>query len=671
VGEIKIQKASGLRTESTQSYLAGSGLTGARVLWLVIALLAGGLFVIGLPVHYGVTLTRSEMSPATLEQIGLTQTGLAVYNIILDIVTGLIFFVVGLLLFVRRSNERMALISSLTLLTWGITSPTDTLFDLAFVHPQFQLPVSLLTALASVMLLAFGYTLPDGRFAPRWTRPVLIIYTVWTLAYTLIPDFPLINPRTWPEALRFIVTFTVYISAMVVAFWRIRHHYTPSQVQQVKWIIYGFAAAIVGFVAVFLPEILYPALKEPGVPKVIYFIALQFFLVPTVCAIPLTIAFSVQRYRLWEIDLLVNRSIVYGILTVLLAVAFVFVLAACQALFEAVTGGQQSPIALTAAAVVVGVSFQPLRRRIQRAVDHRFFGLRVDLGQVADGQKPHLTSAPSVSLKTVGGYDVFELIGAGSQGEIYKGQHPILHRPVAIKMLPKHLAGDDEFRIRFEREARTVAALRHPNIVNVFDFGHDETAYYMVMEYIDGRELKQVITGSGQMSFDEVRSIIKDLTGALDYAHEQGIVHRDIKPSNVMIQRVTGSGAAMLPQRAILMDFGIARIIGGSDGLTRTGMIGTLDYVAPEQIMQARQVDARADIYALGAMTYEMVTGQLPFPSENPGQVLFAHLNQPAPDPSTLRPDLPPDLTYAIMRALAKDPEDRFQTAGEFAAALS
>jgi serine/threonine protein kinase len=234
-----------------------------------------------------------------------------------------------------------------------------------------------------------------------------------------------------------------------------------------------------------------------------------------------------------------------------------------------------------------------------------------------------------------------------------------------------HALANDEFRMRFEREARLIAGLRHPNIVNVFDFGQSEHDYYMVMEYIDGRELRQAIAEAGPMALNDLSAIVHDLSAALDYAHAQGIVHRDIKPSNVMLQRVTAAGGGTSAQRAILMDFGIARIVGGSDRLTQTGVLGTLDYLAPEQILQAREVDARADIYSLGVMTYEMVTGKLPFQSENPGQVLFSHLHQPPPDPAFVRRELPVNFSYAIMRALAKDPEDRFQTAGEFAAALA
>jgi serine/threonine protein kinase len=194
--------------------------------------------------------------------------------------------------------------------------------------------------------------------------------------------------------------------------------------------------------------------------------------------------------------------------------------------------------------------------------------------------------------------------------------------------------------------------------------------YYMVMEYIAGKDLAHLMKESGAMPLSQTLPFLHDVASALDYAHAQGLVHRDIKPSNVMLDPLKDVSEAASSFRAVLSDFGIVRLTGGGAGMTKTAMMGTLDYMAPEQIRSAGDVDGRADVYALGVMAYQMLTGQLPFASENAGAVLIAHLQQPAPDPRLLAPDLTAEAGQALQRALAKRPEDRFQTAGEFVRAL-
>lgn len=270
---------------------------------------------------------------------------------------------------------------------------------------------------------------------------------------------------------------------------------------------------------------------------------------------------------------------------------------------------------------------------------------------------------------TLGAYQVIELIGRGGMAEVYRGHHPRLDRTVAIKVLPASLAADSTFRARFEREARAVASLRHPHIVQVFDFGDTGGMWYMVMEYVAGNDLSKRIREAGALSLNQTRLIMRDIADALDYAHAQGIVHRDVKPSNVMLQPITTVGERDFS--AVLTDFGIARLVTGQSGATQTGMMmGTLDYMAPEQINAARDVDGRADIYSLGVMAFQMLTGKLPFTGNSPGVVMMGHLNQPPPDPRSLDPTIPEGTAQAILRAMAKVPGERFATAGAFAREL-
>jgi len=254
-------------------------------------------------------------------------------------------------------------------------------------------------------------------------------------------------------------------------------------------------------------------------------------------------------------------------------------------------------------------------------------------------------------------------------GEVYEGVQKALKRPVAIKVMSRHLADKSEFRARFEREARTAAMLSHPNIVHVFDFGQFEGMYYMVMDYIEGQSLSAVLQGATRLSLIEAQTLVKGVASALDYAHSKGIVHRDVKPSNIMLcpSKSRGTGPDWQP---VLMDFGIAKIIGSTTGITGTGVVGTLDYLAPEQINAAHAVDHRADIYALGVILFEALTGELPFKGDNPAQVVYAHLNKPAPDPREIVPALTIGATYVIQRAMSTHPENRFDSAGAMAAAL-
>lgn len=284
--------------------------------------------------------------------------------------------------------------------------------------------------------------------------------------------------------------------------------------------------------------------------------------------------------------------------------------------------------------------------------------------QPASGAAPGITAGSQL-----GAYEVLSLIGRGAMGEVFKGRDKSLNRIVAIKTLPVDMADEEHYRARFEREARTVAGLRHPNIVNVFDFGQAHSTYYMVMEFIDGQDLGAYLRTTEGVSLAEALSILRDIASALDYAHEHGVIHRDVKPPNIMLRSVTSAGHEVNSKRAILTDFGITKITENKTRLTNSEILGTIDYIAPEQIMSDQPVDARADQYALAMVAYRMLAGRLPFIGST-GQLLMAHVRELPPDPRLFKPDLPESVNQAIQRALAKNPDHRFPTAGEFVAAL-
>ena len=262
---------------------------------------------------------------------------------------------------------------------------------------------------------------------------------------------------------------------------------------------------------------------------------------------------------------------------------------------------------------------------------------------------------------TLGNYQIIEKIGAGGMGAVYKAYQPGLGRFVAIKVLPPQTAGDPAFGERFAQEARAVGKLRHPNIVTAFDFTQQGDIAYLVSDYIDGGTLADQL--GTPLPLDYAMGVLGPIAAALDYAHARGIVHRDIKPQNVLLTR---------EGTPVLTDFGLAKIVGPGSGMTQAGsLMGTADYMAPELAGGAEAAGPAADQYALGIIAYQLLVGRHPFPSDNPLSALMAHVNKPVPLPSQLGVALPPGAEAALLRALAKKPEDRFARAGDFVRALA
>lgn len=255
---------------------------------------------------------------------------------------------------------------------------------------------------------------------------------------------------------------------------------------------------------------------------------------------------------------------------------------------------------------------------------------------------------------TLGRYQVLARLGRGGMADVYKGFQPSLDRYVAIKVLHPSMVEDPDFVQRFQREAKSVANLRHPNIVQVFDSDRQGEVYYMVMEFLDGPTLKsaleEVHRRGEEMPLKVALRIVADVGTALAYAHEMGVVHRDVKPANIMLDR-TG--------RVILTDFGVAKMLTGTK-MTVTGtVLGTPAYMSPEQ-GSGQPGDARSDIYSLGVVLYELATGRLPYDADTPLAVLLKHVHDPLPLPRTVNPALPEEVERILLRALAKDPADRY-----------
>ncbi|HSQ60017.1 MAG TPA: protein kinase [Acidobacteriota bacterium] len=264
--------------------------------------------------------------------------------------------------------------------------------------------------------------------------------------------------------------------------------------------------------------------------------------------------------------------------------------------------------------------------------------------------------------KKLRAYEITEEIGSGGMATVYRAYQPSMDRHVAIKVIRSSILHDPALRERFQREARLIARLEHPHLLPVYDFDGEHDPPYIVMRYLEGGTLKQV-QQKGGVPRDELLYILNQLAGALDYAHRQGVVHRDLKPSNVMIDK---------EGNAFLTDFGIARASGNEKDLTGTGfMIGTPGYMAPEQARGDAQVDRAADIYSLGVMAFEILTGRPPYEHESGFEVILAHLNSPIPKASDLASDVPKSVDPVIAKALAKEKGDRHPTAAAFVEELA
>jgi serine/threonine protein kinase len=265
-------------------------------------------------------------------------------------------------------------------------------------------------------------------------------------------------------------------------------------------------------------------------------------------------------------------------------------------------------------------------------------------------------SSASLPFETLGHFRILALIGSGGMGDVYRGYDESLHRPVAIKVLPAQFARDADFVRRFHAEATAAASVSHANVVPIYFIGEEQGHHFFVMQYVDGESLADRLRGRGRLGTDEALQVASQCLAGLQAAHARGLIHRDVKPGNVLIERETG--------RAMLVDFGLVRRLGEEARMTATGVVmGTVDYIAPEQA-RGQKVDARADIYSLGILLYQLLSGRLPFVADSPTAMVFQHAYE-APFPlDQAVASVPPPVVQIVARMMAKNPDDRYRDCG-------
>jgi predicted Ser/Thr protein kinase len=649
----------GLLTAHTKSPDTYTRIENPRVLfylrlawWLVVGLNIV-LVVVGL--YHKIDISESQFSQIApyVQDPEHYRESFQVLFTLPYVLINVLAILMGLGIFLRRSNNRAALMLSLVMIA-GAANFSPLSLELARTSSFWKLPGALSWMIAFVGGYLFFFTFPNGHFYPQVVRWSIIPAVIWESyrCYTYLTQ------ESAPASL-FLVTIAFWGLGIILQWLRYRYQSSQIERQQTKWIVLGSAIAIfTAFFAMGSIQILHRILSDGAL--VYSAAALTNVSFAAIGVFILAVAFAITQRGLWDIDLAINRSLVYGAVTLLLGAAF---LVSAYLLYR-VFGQSNSGLAFAVSAVGAGVLFNPTRLRVQHLIDRQFYKFRFDLIELERGQeKPHIENPGFLTGQTLDGYELLGVIGKGGMGEVYKGFGK--GKTIACKVLPPMMTLEHHFIQRFLREADTTTQLEHPNIVKMYGSGKRDRLYYMMMEFIDGKELKDHLRERGRLSLADLCDFLPGLAAALDYAHARGFVHRDIKPSNVML--------CLNPDqetyRAILMDFGVAKIQDAQTTLTGTDAVGTIDYMSPEQIQSARTVDHRADIYALGIILYETLTGERPFKGSS-AQVLFAHIQQPAPDPRKIVPEIPAHVAHAIVRAMAKDPDDRHQSAGELVEAL-
>jgi len=629
-----------------------------RWTWLALALFTLYSFVSGIPRSFATALRMSMQTRENLLSLGFSLSAPAYALIVVDALSLTFFLAVASLLVWRRGNDPGALVVAFMLLCTGglYTDPTAN----AALPPW---ALAILPGLAETFQAWFIYLFPTGRPVPRWVLFPLLLLPLWRVGIWMVdyvPHYQAIthtveNYSYTPQAEWDIVLFMLILTLGVASqVYRYRRISTPLQRQQTKWVLFGVALTL-AFVGIYV--LVFNVWGYARQAPLLIAISARGLRQMALSIVPAVTALAVLRYHLWDIDFAINRSLVYAALTAALAGFFGVWLMILSRFFST----NLAPwVALGLALLFFGVFFQPLRRASQRFVDKNFYHILIEY------QKPRLKPLDAASFPKAqfSEYAQMQLIGRGGMAEVYSAQHPVLRQPVAIKVMRQSLENLEAQRSLFEREIQLLRGLVHPNIIRILDAGEVDSRPYLVMELVDGPTLSALLEKE-RLDYQTIVLVLQGLASALDYLHIQKIIHRDIKPANILLDQQGGE------LRPVLTDFGLAKLLGETSAISHSGVAGTFAYIAPEQIQTRPDLDGRADLYALGVMAFQLLTGDLPFRHENSGALLIAHMLHPAPDARQHNPSLSAQTAAALQKAMAKDPSLRYASAAEFIAALA
>jgi len=656
---------------ATNLRLHGISLPVARSVFAILSLAAVVFFVMGVPLYYenSVEILLQDIDTLTgLQELGMSNPFYAAYQTSLVILLAIGFGIAGSIIFWNKSDEWVALLVAFTLIGQGANALG--LLRQTALLPGLEIPVNIVIGAVLFGLPLSCYLFPDGKIPRGWLKYVAGVWAFWLLISIFWKSFPInLFDLTGRGELIYLFSLLAVLSTGIYAqVDRYRRTANPIKREQLKWVVFGVTVSILVASGTNIFLVFYKMASVPGSASLLVHMFVQTLSLIAQMTVPIAMVFSMLRYRLYDIELVINRSLIIGILTIFLGLLFTGILFGMQAIFRAVTHNESPPpIAIVIATAVVVSVFNPTLKTARNFVNKKIFGIDFNFTE-AQRRNTKLEKASHMPLHAVadiGGYTGLELVARGGMGEIYKARHPSLNRLIAIKVLSLYFKGDADFNKRFAREAEMMAQLKHPNIINIYDYGEQAGLPYIAMEYLTGDTLSHVLKEKHRLTLDESLPLLRDIASALDFAHTQGIVHRDIKPSNVMVESISTAGGSR-SQRAILMDFGIARFVDERTKLTITGdMLGTADYISPEQIQGASELDGKADQYSLAILVYQMLTGKKPFERHNTWAMIRAHLDEPAPDPREIA-QIPDSAAQAIMKALSKKPEERFETVGTF-----
>ena len=602
---------------------------------------------------------------AGLERLGLSPGLAASYQLAFEIVLAGAFAVAATLIARRRGSHPLGLLAAVSVLM----SALALLPVLAALPPSLHDLVRALRAAAWISVVALLVLFPNRRLTPRWAVALLLAWAAYQLAAMAWPALapPLaaaqaITPTQWLVA-------GLHAAAVLVALLlqarHLRRAADPSARQQSKWLLFGALAVLAGGGLLLLPHWLLPLERAPGLVGPLYAVLSAPLLALLLLLWPVSVTAAVTGAGLWDVDLLINRALVHGPLLVVLGALSMALL---YALAAAAPGEPVLTFALTA--VAAGLLFRPLRFRLRRLVDRRLFGIAVDY------RAPAPPLGPALGKSQFGGYTRLQPVGPSEFGENFRALPAGQARPVTLTVLPRALSADPAVRARFQPALEAACRLAHPNLARVYGAGEAEGRLYAASEYLVGQELSSFLLINGRLGLARALPILADLAGALDYLHAQGQAHGDVRLGHVMLvlrepehmQRDARfpSRVAFLPTEAfriVLLHVGLAAAVDSG----RRG--GGLPYLAPE-VIRGAPASPRSDLYAFGALAYQILAGMLPYASASPSALVIAHLRQAPPDPRARVAGLSPTIAAALMRAIAKAPEERFATAGEFVSAL-